>query len=125
MEKTLNFTKDIANWAKNVSKYPDAKKIISAYNRGLITLFEAYNELYQIEARAISLQVKEEVNGKLKWKDLKVGDSFLWVTDDMLDGYNESLCKVEEVFDDHLIARELKYDYTIWIDDDGDIKAVS
>ncbi len=125
MERSLDFIKDIANWAKKVSKYPDAKKVISSYNRGMITLHEAYNELCQIEARAISLQVKEEINGKLRWKDLNVGDNFLWVTDDRLDGYNESLCKVEEVYDDHLIARELKYDYTVWIENDNEVKAVS
>ena len=40
---------------------------------------------------------------KLNFKNLKVGDKFIWVVDDF-DGYSEDKCMVTEICDDHIIV---------------------
>ena len=62
---------------------------------------------------------------KLSWKDLKIGDHFVWVIDGPLDGHRESECEVTEVHSDHIIAHEIEYDYNIYIDDDSTIIDIS
>ncbi|MBE6024773.1 MAG: hypothetical protein E7231_16615 [Cellulosilyticum sp.] len=122
MHKALDFTKDIENWAKEVSKLPGARKVLNNYQRGQITLNDAYQLLCNVEMLANMAASKEEK--KLSWKDLKVDDHFLWVVDEF-DGYSEDECIVTDVFDDHLLAHNVKLDIKdIWIDNDAEIKKV-
>ncbi len=122
MNKTFDFTKDLTSWAKEVSKLPAAKKVTNNYQRGLITLNEAYQMLCNVEMLAKMKPVKEEK--KLSWKDLKVGDKFIWVVDEF-DGYSEDECVVTDVLEDHLLAYNVKLDIKdIWIDNDAEIKEV-
>ena len=117
MNKTLDFTKDIT-----VSKLPGARKILNNYQRGQITLNDAYQLLCNIEMLANMSPKKEEK--KLSWKDLKVDDHFIWVVDEF-DGYSEDECVVTDVLEDHLLAYNVKLDIkNIWIDNDAEIKEV-
>ncbi len=125
MKKTLDFKKDLNNWIKEVSKLPSSAKVFNQYQRGLITLEEAYNSLKDIELEAIKNSFKKQKDEeKLLWKDLKVGDKFLWVVDEF-DGYSEDECVVTDVLEDHLLAYNVKLDIkNIWIDNDVEIKEV-
>lgn len=125
MKKTLDFKKDLNNWIKEVSKLPSSAKVLNQYQRGLITLEEAYNSLKDIELEAIKTSFKEQKDEeKLLWKNLKVGDKFLWVVDEF-DGYSEDECVVTDVLEDHLLAYNVKLDIkNIWIDNDVEIKEV-
>jgi hypothetical protein len=120
MNRTLDFTKDITSWAKEVSKLPASKKILNSYQRGQLTLNDAYQLLCNVEMLAKMTPVKDDK--KPSWKDLKIGDHFLWVVDEF-DGYSEDECVVTDVFEDHLLAHNIELDVKdIWIDKDSDIK---
>lgn len=55
---------------------------------------------------------------KLSWRDLKVGDKFRLIVDEF-DGHSENICRVTEVFEDHLIAYDEVVNWPkMWIDDD-------
>ncbi len=120
MERTLDFIKDITRWAKKVSKLPGAEKCLNNYKRGLITLNECYNYLANLEAVMPENTIPAK---KLSWRDLKVGDKFIWIVDDF-DGYSEDECVVESIDNNGLWAKDLRIEHTIFVDDDSDIKLI-
>ena len=124
MKKTINFVKDITSWAKEVSGYTEANKTINAYQRGLITLDETLEALHKAELEHIKNTFKNPPK-KLSWRDLKVGDKFIWIVDDF-DGYSEDVCEVKEICNNHLLAYNCTCNIPdLWIDDDANIKEVA
>lgn len=67
MEKTMNFMKDCANRLKELSRLPLADRVISQYERGLITLQEAITSLKDIEVEQIKLQNKIDEGKPVKF----------------------------------------------------------
>jgi hypothetical protein len=62
-----NFMKDCASRLKELSKLPNADKVIAKYERGLITLNEAVEELKSIEVEQIKLQNKINAGATVKY----------------------------------------------------------
>ena len=58
---------------------------------------------------------------KLNFKNLKVGDKFIWVVDDF-DGYSEDKCVVTEICDGHIMAYDEAIEHSIWVDENSDIR---
>ena len=66
----------------------------------------------------------KETSSKLNWKDLKMDDRFILISDEF-DGYSESVCIVQEVYEDHLIVWDNGIEHINWIDEDSIIKPIN
>lgn len=123
MEYGLNFKRDAKKHIDRVTKLPGADRIMSMYDKGLITLDEAMSEsakLYKAWKRLHDLQEMDQ----LTVSKLEIGDYFYRCMDefDMVKP-SKSLCRMEEKDESgYVIAHDYSIDHVVMLDDDTTIE---
>ncbi len=120
MEKSLNFKKDFAKKLTEMTKLEGADKIVQQYERGLITLNDAYLSLCSLK---VDLAEKASITNKAEYKDLKVGDEVLQHVDDFdMVKPQDNLLIIKEICEGHIVAFDTSIDHDIWIFEDDDLR---